>query len=271
MRTCIVLRTIVALVAMASGGCTSLTQRTEVNLGQHPQSFKKEIRKTVRADYLLYLPKEYVTSQKSWPLMLFLHGAGERGNDLSKVEIHGPPKLVARESKEFPFVIVSPQCPAEGWWSSELQIDTLNALLDDVVSRYRIDKERIYVTGLSMGGFGTWRLAAAYPDRFAAIAPICGGGSPDDAASIAHLPIWVFHGAKDATVQIKESEAMVAALEEVGCNVKFTVYPNAGHDSWTATYENPELYAWFLKHTRSGNVQQNMTTSPNKPDAGDRK
>ena len=225
-------------------------------MGHHTQSFKKEIMKTLKADYLLYLPEKYVTTQKKWPLILFLHGSGERGNELRKVEIHGPPKLIAIERKEFPFVIVSPQCPKYGWWSNELQIDTLKALLDDVVSRYRIDKERIYVTGSSMGGYGTWRLAAAYPDRFAAIAPICGGGCPDDASSIAHLPIWVFHGAKDEAVLVKESEEMVAALENVGCNVKFTVYPNAGHDSWTETYENPELYEWFLKHTRSGNLQK---------------
>jgi len=174
---------------------------------------------------------------------------------LSKVEIHGPPKLIAIDKKVFPFVIVSPQCPIDGWWTNELQIDTLNALLDDIILRYRIDKERIYVTGSSMGGYGTWRLAAVYPNRFAAIAPICGGGCPDDAVNIAHLPIWVFHGAKDDMVPVKESEAMVAALEKVGCNVKLTVYPNIGHDSWTATYENPELYEWFLKHTRSDNLK----------------
>ncbi|MCK4543538.1 MAG: prolyl oligopeptidase family serine peptidase [Spirochaetales bacterium] len=220
-------------------------------MGQHPQSFEKEITKTLRANCLLYVPEQYLTSQKEWPLILFLHGAGERGNDLSKVEIHGPPKLIAKENKEFPFVIVSPQCPKDGWWSSELQIDVLNALVDDVVSRYRIDRNRIYVTGLSMGGFGTWHLAAAYPDRFAAIAPICGGGNPEDAASMAHLPVWVFHGAKDSTVPLKRSEEMVAALQKSGCKVKFTVYPDAGHDSWSETYSNPDLYEWFLQHSRS--------------------
>ncbi len=253
MRTCIALRTIAALIALTSSGCTSLTQPTEVNLGQHPQSFKTEIQKNLRSDYLLYLPEEYATSLKSWPLILFLHGAGERGNDLSKVEIHGPPKLATKEEDVFPFVIVSPQCSEDEWWSSELQIDTLNALLDDIVSRYRIDKERIYVTGLSMGGFGTWRLAATYPERFAAIAPICGGGNPEDAATLAHLPIWVFHGAKDKVVPIKKSEEMVAALKKVGNTVKFTSYPNAGHNSWDATYQNPELYKWFLMHSRSEN------------------
>jgi len=138
-------------------------------------------------------------------------------------------------------------------WGRENQIDTLNALLDHIVSLYRIDEERIYVTGLSMGGFGTWYMAAAYPDRFAAIAPICGGGDPESAGRIAHLPVWVFHGAKDETVRIKKSEEMVAALKKVGGKVKFTVYPDLGHNSWDATYGNPELYKWFLEHTRSGN------------------
>ena len=248
MKTRVFLPVIIIVVTLFSGGCASLTHQAEVNTGQHPQSFEKDIRKTVRANYLLYLPEQYLTSQKKWPLILFLHGAGERGNDLSKVTRHGPPNLIAKEKGEFPFVILSPQCPKNSWWSNELRIDVLNVLLDDVVSRYRIDKKRIYVTGLSMGGFGTWSLAAAYPDRFAAIAPICGGGNPQDAASIAHLPIWVFHGAKDKTVPIKKSEEMVAALKKAGCKVKFTVYPDAGHNSWTETYNNPALYEWFLKH-----------------------
>jgi predicted peptidase len=239
-----------AAAVLCGAGCAAVALNGRVQVGQHPASFEKTIAKTVRANYWLYIPETYPDSRASWPLMLFLHGAGERGDDLSLVEKHGPPKLVAKEGKSFPFIIVSPQCPADGWWSSETQIDTLNALLDDIVSRYRIDEDRIYVTGLSMGGFGTWRLAAAYPHRFAAIAPVCGGGNPKDAASIAHLPIWVFHGAKDPTVKIAESERMVAALKEVGADVAFTVYPDAGHDSWTETYNNPELYEWLLKHRR---------------------
>lgn len=242
-----------AFIALVNSGCVTSAQHMEANVGQHPQSFEKEIRKTVGADYLLYLPEAYPATQDAWPLILFLHGAGERGSDLSKVEKHGPPKLIAEGGNAFPFVIVSPQCPEGDWWSGELQIDTLNALLNDVVSRYRVDQERIYVTGLSMGGFGTWHLAAAYPDRFAAIAPICGSGDPEDAASIAHLPIWVFHGAKDEAVPVEESESMVAALEKAGSKVRFTVYADVGHDSWTATYDRPELYDWFLEHTRSGN------------------
>lgn len=224
-------------------------------MGQSPKSFKKTIRLTARLNYLLYLPARYGKTKKEWPLILFLHGAGERGNDLEKVKVHGPPKLVAQQGRQFPFIIVSPQCPEDDWWDSSKMIDTLNALLDDIVSRYRVDRARIYVTGLSMGGFGTWRLALEYPKKFAAIAPICGGGNPPLANRIRHVPAWVFHGAKDTAVPLKSSVDMINALKKAGGDVSFTVYPDAGHDSWTATYDNPALYKWFLKHRQTGNKQ----------------
>jgi predicted peptidase len=213
---------------------------------QHPQTLEKEITVKVKLHYLLYLPKGYDKNDKAWPLMLFLHGAGESGEDLNKVKTHGPPKLVEQKGKNFPFILVSPQSPEFGW-----NVDALNALLDEVEARYRVDKDRVYLTGLSMGGFGTWALAAAHPERFAAIAPICGGGKPRDAKRLKDLPIWVFHGAKDNVVSPKRSEEMVKALKDVGADVKYTLYPDAGHDSWTATYNNPELYKWLLEHKRS--------------------
>src|SRR5205823_8731331 len=136
------------------------------------------------------------------------------------VKLHGPPKIVDSR-KDFHFIVVSPQSPTFGW-----NVDALNALLDEVVSKYQVDRERIYLTGLSMGGFGTWALAAAHPEHFAAIVPICGGGDPQDAKRLKDLPIWVFHGAKDPTVAVARSEAMVKALKEAGDkNVKFTIYP----------------------------------------------
>src|SRR5216683_2915815 len=200
---------------------------------QQPKHFEKEITVQVKLDYLLYLPPGYDKETKSWPLVLFLHGAGESGQDLNKVKVHGPPKLV-EHGKEFPFIVVSPQAPRMGW-----DVQTLNALLDDVVASHRVDKDRIYVTGLSMGGFGTWSLAAAYPDRFAALVPICGGGNTADAMKLKNIPIWVFHGAKDNVVPPARSQAMVKALEAAGAeHVKFTLYPNANHDSWTETYNN---------------------------------
>ncbi len=212
---------------------------------QAEKSFSQVI--TVKMNYLLFLPEGYDSdTSKRWPLMLFLHGAGESGNDLSKVKQHGPPKIVEKK-KDFPFIVVSPQSSGRGW-----NPDTLNALLDDVVKNYRVDTDRVYLTGLSMGGFGTWALAAAHPERFAAIAPICGGGNPRSAGRLKDLPIWVFHGAKDSTVKIEASQAMVDALKEAKApEVKFTIYPDAGHDSWTETYNNPDLYKWFLDHKKS--------------------
>jgi predicted peptidase len=220
---------------------------------QAPQKFERTIK--IELEYLLYLPKDY-DQKESWPLLLFLHGAGERGEDLNKVKFHGPPKLIAA-GKEFPFIVVSPQCPtrSRGWQPFEL-----SALLDDLTQKYKVDKDRLYVTGLSMGGFGTWALAAYSPDRFAALVPICGGGDPNTARRFAHVPIWVFHGAKDPTVPLSASERMVEALKKAGVTPKFTVYPDAGHDSWTEAYNNPELYEWLLQQKRT----------PRKPEGGKR-
>lgn len=199
----------------------------------------------VTMDYLLYLPKDYA-EKESWPLMLFLHGAGERGNDLERVKVHGPPKLMAA-GKEFPMIVVSPQCPSNHWWRP----DELNALLDEIVEKYKVDQDRIYVTGLSMGGFGTWALAAYAPERFAALVPICGGGEAFATRRISHVPVWVFHGAKDSVVPLSASETMVEAMRKAKGNVKFTVYPDADHDSWTETYNNPDLYTWLLEQKRT--------------------
>ncbi|MGB9597984.1 MAG: prolyl oligopeptidase family serine peptidase, partial [Candidatus Poribacteria bacterium] len=127
----------------------------------------------------------------------------------------------------------------------------LNALLNDIIRKYSVDKNRIYLTGLSMGGFATWSFAIAHPERFAAIVPICGGGDPEKVSAIKDIPVWVFHGAKDNVVKLEQSERMVNALKQVGGNVKFTVYPDAEHDSWTATYDNPELYEWLLQQSKS--------------------
>ncbi len=191
--------------------------------------------------YLIYLPKDY-DGKKPMPLLLFLHGAGERGDDIELVKKHGPPKLIA-QGKDFPFIVVSPQCPKGRFWDAR----SLDTLLDHVEQTYAVDSSRIYVTGLSMGGFGTWALAAYAPERFAAIAPICGGGEKFWVRKLTHLPIWAFHGEKDSVVPPHRTTELVEQLKKLGGNVKLTLYPGAGHDSWTATYDNPELYEWFLK------------------------
>lgn len=218
------------------------------------QQFVGKIEKEVKLGYLLYLPDDYSNSDKQFPLLVFLHGAGERGNNLDFVEIHGPPKLV-KQNKKFPFIIVSPQCPANQRWEE----DAVIALIEHIIKNYRVDTKRIYLTGLSMGGYGSWALAAKYPERFAAVAPICGGGntidilltSKEKREAIKTLGIWAFHGAKDPIVPLAESERMVRAFKFAGCqDINLTVYPEAQHDSWTETYNNDKLYEWFLKHSR---------------------
>jgi predicted peptidase len=246
---------VLVFLMMSLAGLAMAHTNVTLMTGQHARSLHREIRTTLQLQYLLYLPEAYVDSTNTWPLLLFLHGAGERGNDLNKVKVHGPPKLVGQGSNHFPFVIASPQCPAEDWWTSDLQVATLDALLDDIVDSYRIDEDRVYVTGLSMGGFGTWHLACEYPERFAAIAPVCGGGEPGLAPRIAHLPVWAFHGGKDTVVPPEQSQAMVAALKDAGGEPTLTIYPEAGHDSWTATYANPALYEWLLAHNRMAHAQ----------------
>ena len=210
------------------------------------QSGQMEMQITVKMRYLVSLPKDY-DKQEKWPLVLFLHGAGERGDNLDLVKKHGPPKLIAG-GKQFPFITVSPQCDRNKWWDAR----SLDALVTHIEKEHKVDADRIYVTGLSMGGFGTFALAAESPKRFAAIAPICGGGEPIHAFRTSHIPTWVFHGGKDRVVPEARSKEMVDALKKRGAkNVRYTVYPEAGHDSWTKTYENPEFYEWLLKQRRS--------------------
>ena len=212
---------------------------------QSSHNFQKEVKVLLSANYLLYLPKDYQDGDKLFPLVLFLHGIGERGTDIEKVKTHGIPKLI-NEGKEFPFIVVSPQCPDNVFWNT----DVLSALIDEIESHYRVDKNRIYVTGLSMGGNGTWSLALAEPYRFAAIAPVCGWSHPVEFCKIAHIPIWIFHGAKDNVVPLNFSEQIVQQSKSCGdANLKFTIYPEANHDAWTETYNNEELYKWFLEHS----------------------
>ena len=212
---------------------------------QQPHTFRQFRPHSRELHYLLFLPSTYAVHPQRWPLMLFLHGAGERGDDLQRVKRHGVAKIV-EEQPAFPLLVVSPQCPPTEAWAPE----PLLALLDDIEQHYDVDPERLYVTGLSMGGFGTWAVAIAAPDRFAAIAPICGGGDPSRVGVLRHLPVWAFHGARDLIVPLQRTVEMVEALRQCGGNVRFTVYPEVGHDAWTATYANSELYAWFLAHTR---------------------
>ena len=190
------------------------------------------------------LPDGYdAEPDRAWPLLLFLHGAGERGDSLEAVTTHGPVKE-RRAGRDLPFVVVSPQVPAGERWTP----GRVAAALDGALAAYRIDESRVYLTGLSMGGFGTWEAIQKMPGRFAAAVPICGGGLPLGVEAAAGVPVWAFHGAMDPVVPIEMSVCMVRALRAAGGDVRFTVYPDAGHDSWTETYADPELYTWLLSH-----------------------
>jgi predicted peptidase len=249
-------------LALVLSACTSNKNFSAMNpatkAGQTAQKFSITETRTLSADYLLFLPEGYgADAGKKWPLILFLHGAGERGTDVWMVAKHGPAKIDTTATN-FPFIVVSPLCPKEQSWSD----DVLLALLDDVEKKYPVDTKRVYLTGLSMGGFGVWNLALSHPERFAAAAPICGGGETilltlakdfdkDKIAPLQSLPVWAFHGGKDPVVSHEESERMVEALKKFGVKeVKLTIYPDALHDSWTQTYANPELFTWFLQHSR---------------------
>ncbi len=195
--------------------------------------------------YLLYLPADLEVGKSGPPLLLFLHGMGERGSDLNLVKTYGPPARI-ENGLELPFVVAAPQCPADEIW----QPYTLAALLEDIIKRYKIDRARIYLTGLSMGGSGTWALANARRDLFAAIAPICGPFTMIDPVRFTDIPVWCFHGAMDDTVPVEDSVRMVKWLRGNGADVRFTVYPDAGHDSWTQAYDGTELYDWFKSHSK---------------------
>lgn len=212
------------------------------------QEDRIEIEKAVALDYLIALPDGYDTEGDAVPLLLFLHGAGERGNDLSKVKMHGPPKMIEK-GHDFGAIVVSPQCPKDSWWTWE--IDTLIALLDDLEKKYNVDKKRIYVTGLSMGGYGTFALCARQPERFAAAVPICGGGVYFDAKRLANTPSWVFHGESDRVVPVEESKRMVEIMnKQDGKQAKLTLYPGVGHNSWGKAYSDEAMWDWLFEQKR---------------------
>lgn len=202
--------------------------------------------KSASLRYLLYLPVEYAADKETtWPLLLFLHGSGERGDDLELVKKHGPPKLVEQEmhQKAWPFITVSPQCPKETRWNAA----ELAKLVEHVANTHRVDRRRIYVTGLSMGGSGTWSLLAEKPGLFAAAMPICGKGDPALAEKVAKTPVWIFVGRKDKAETVENCGQMEQALQAAGGKAKITYYDDLPHDCWTVTYGNPAVWQWLLE------------------------
>jgi len=204
----------------------------------------------LKISYLVFLPEDYgADSGRKWPLIFLLHGAGSRGDNVDLLN-----QVVAKlpQGTMEQFIYVLPQCPAGRTWV-ELILEGLDAFLNEVMAEYAIDANRLYLVGLSMGGDGAWFLAITYPERFAAIAPLGAGccfGDTGKVCVLKNVPVWVFHGAKDTIINPIRSEVMVEALKACGGNVKFTLYPDAGHvDGITRAVQTPELYEWLLQHS----------------------
>lgn len=212
-------------------------------VGQHP---RPAVDSQGYAYQLFIPPKALQSRDRSWPLMIFLHGSGERGNDIARVKVHGPPKIADR-NKDFPFILVSPLLPVDKDWD----IHKLDALLDSVLSVLPVDRSRIYLTGLSRGAHASWRWAAAEPAKFAAVAPVAGRGDPVTACGLKDKPVWAFHGDRDDVVTPEGSFSMVRAIRACGGSPRLTIYPDLGHNAWDPAYDDPALYYWLLSQRLS--------------------
>ncbi|MEO8218186.1 MAG: prolyl oligopeptidase family serine peptidase [Acidobacteriota bacterium] len=252
-------RFLIAFLCFAASGCASASMsqtgflNRELTVGG------------ITYRYVVYVPREYRPDRK-WPVLLFLHGAGERGSDgLHQTQVGLGPAIRSNPDR-FPMIVVMPQVPADQRWL-EQPAEAAMLALDRSVAEFNGDSHRTYLTGLSMGGYGVWHLALAHPDRFAAIAPVCGGILPHDTAKsvrqsplnsaaadpymftaegIRSLKVWVFHGADDPIVPVSESRMMVKALREKQADVQYTEYPGVGHGSWEKAYSEEELWRWML-------------------------
>ncbi len=243
----VILLASLATLAIASG---SIAQR---NISDQLQAkiWKSE---TGELPYREFSPKK---GKERYSLVLFLHGAGERGKDNRRQLAHGVPDFVSDSNqKERPCFLLAPQCPRGVWWADDkvypLVLQLLKAKIDDP----RVDPDRVYITGLSMGGYGTWHAIARDTELFAAAVPICGGGTTETAkllgnSRLARLPVWVFHGTADPTVKIQKSKIMIAALAKAGNTPKFTSYEGVGHNSWSRAYSDRQMHEWMFAQRRS--------------------
>lgn len=193
----------------------------------------------------IFLPANYQKDDTYWPVMIYLHGASYRNKEMEDIKQNVPIENI-KQNGDLPFIVIAPKCPSGQRWSTY----HLKLLLDEAIKKYPIDESRIYMTGMSLGGFGTWEFACRYPERLAAAAPVCGGGKPDQAAAMKNVPVWAFHGDRDSVVPYRRTKSMVEALERVGGNVKFTCLPGQGHNIGSKVYSNHELYDWMLEHSR---------------------
>ena len=204
----------------------------------------------ISLNYLFYLPEDYKDDkEKKWPMILFLHGMGERGDDLELVKIHGIPKIV-NSKKDFSFIAVSPQCPIEFVWRDKEMLIALESLLLKLVKNFRIDKSRVYATGLSMGGRGTWAIAAYRPDLFAAAAPICGGADLELLKNALDVPFWIFHGDADSVVPVEYSQNAFKLLVSKNNKHRYTEYKDVNHNSWDYVFKEEDYFKWMFSKSK---------------------
>lgn len=198
--------------------------------------------------YVVYVPRQY-DPEKAWPLVVFLHGAGERGSDgLAQTEV-GIGRAIRKHPAWFPCLVLMPQCPERMWWDGAKK--DVERMLEKTLREYNIDRSRMYLTGLSMGGYAVWVYGAEKADRFAALMPICGGGREKDAPALARVPIWAFHGADDEVVAPDESRRMVEAVRKAGGDVRYTEFEDTGHNAWDKAYGDEKHIKWLLKQKRT--------------------
>ena len=255
-------RCLIALIAV------SFAQNSAASAADNRDRFEARVYECASGDslpYRLLKPKDYAP-EKEYPLVLFFHGAGERGDDNRRQLIHGMNEFASDEMMEKrPCFVAAPQCPSDIQWVDTPWMLDAHTMPDEPTTPMRralelssalekefsIDARRIYVTGLSMGGFGTWDAIQRHPHRFAAAVPVCGGADVAKAKDIAHIPVWVFHGDRDGVVKTKRSHDIVAALKKAGGSPRYTEYPNTGHNAWKATYGNSEMYEWLFSQRKA--------------------
>lgn len=196
--------------------------------------------------YISSYPRDF-DENKKYPLLIHIHGAGGRGEDLNLLKQAGPLFEIGN-GKELPFIVIAPQCFVDTWFEI---MEQLLEFIDSMVDIKNVDKNRVYLSGVSMGGYTCWQVAMIKPETFAAIVPVCSGGMYWNAVRLKNTPIWAFHGALDDSVYVSESINMVNAVIKNGGNAKLTIYPDVKHNSWEKTFHNDELYAWLLEHKLS--------------------
>lgn len=216
------------------------------------EGYQIEIKDSPSFNYLLFMPSDKSAEiNGKFPLIISLHGIGERGNDLQILKNEGLPKLLDGDTK-FPFIVISPQCPlsTEWYYTNENNVSKMSDLIEDAINRFPIDTNRIYLTGYSMGGIGTWYFAINLPTKFAALAPVAFRGDGWGPCAAKDIPVWAFHGKLDNTIPISLAQNMVDQFKACGGNINFTIYADLYHDSWTRTYNNQQLYSWFLTNEK---------------------